>query len=153
MNHETHRPLAAITVAGLIWHEHRFLMVEELIEGVVKLNQPAGHVEPGETLIDAVIREVREETRYRFHPQALLGIYHRNPTQGSRILRVAICGRIDPEPDQEALDPDIRAVHFLTPDEIKRRQNDLRSPFVQHCIDDFLSGQQFPLAALNTLIG
>ncbi|ANJ67158.1 hypothetical protein A9404_06965 [Halothiobacillus diazotrophicus] len=145
----SHRPLSAVTVAGMIWHEQRFLMVEERIDGRVRLNQPAGHVEPGETLIEAVIREVREETRHAFHPEALLGIYHSNPSEGARILRVAICGHVDPEPDSGALDPDILAARFFTHDEIRARRADLRSPFVERCIDDFLAGQRFPLSVLN----
>lgn len=151
MNHASHRPLSAITVAAMIWHDQRFLMVEERIDGFIRLNQPAGHVEPGETLLEAVVREVREETRYTFHPKTLLGIYHSNPSEGPRILRVAICGSVDPEPDQAPLDPDILAASFFSIDEIQARGADLRSPFVQRCIDDFLNGQRFPLAVLNTL--
>jgi phosphatase NudJ len=149
MNHASHRPLSAITVAAMIWHDQRFLMVEEQIDGHVRLNQPAGHVEPGETLLEAVVREVREETRYTFHPKTLLGIYHSNPSEGPRILRVAICGMV--EPDCAPLDPDILTAGFFSTDEIRARRADLRSPFVQRCIDDFLNGQRFPLAVLNTL--
>lgn len=151
MNIPTQRPLAAITVAAMIWQDQRFLMVEERIDGRIRLNQPAGHVEPGETLIEAVVREVREETRFAFRPEHLLGIYHSNPGDGPRILRVAICGSVDPEPDQAPLDPDILSAGFIGTDEIRARRTDLRSPFVERCIDDFLNGQRFPLAALHTL--
>jgi len=154
MNPITHRPLSAITVAGIIFHEQRFLLVEELIEGQIKLNQPAGHVEPGENLIEAVKREVLEETRHHFHPEALLGIYHNNPVTGHRIMRVAIIGSVDPVPDTSlTLDAAILSTQWLTPDEITARKADLRSPFVTHCIHDFLEGKRFDLDVLYSLIG
>lgn len=151
MNPITHRPLSAITVAGIIFYKQRFLLVEELIEGQIKLNQPAGHVEPGESLVEAAKREVLEETRYHFRPEALLGIYHSNPACGPRIMRVAIIGSVDPAPDLSlALDAAIYSIQWLTVDEISTRQADLRSPFVLRCIQDFQQGQRFDLAALHS---
>ena len=154
MNSPILRPLSAITVAGIIFHEQRFLLVEERIEGQIKLNQPAGHVEPGETLIEAARREVWEETCYRFHPEALLGIYHSNPASGHRVMRVAIIGRVDPSPDRSVrLDPAIHSIQWLTADEIRARQADLRSPFVMRCIEAFQQGKRFDLDALHSLTG
>ncbi len=153
MNVQPERPLSAITVAGIVYRNHQFLMVEERIAHQNKLNQPAGHVEPGESLLCAVQREVLEETRYRFHPEAVLGIYHNNPPDGRRILRVAIIGAVEPEPDQAALDTGILAVHWLSPDEIAARQSELRSPFVARCIQDYLRGQRFDLALLHSITG
>lgn len=154
MNPITHRPLSAITVAGIIYREQRFLLVEELIEGQIKINQPAGHVEPGEDLIEAVKREVLEETRHRFYPEALLGIYHSNPATGHRIMRVAIIGNVDSTPDETlTLDAAILSTQWLTADEITARQAELRSPFVTRCIHDFHQGKRFDLAALHSLTG
>jgi len=154
MNPITHRPLSAITVAGIIYREQRFLLVEELIEGQIKLNQPAGHVEPGENLIEAAKREVLEETRHHFHPEALLGVYHNNPAAGHRILRIALIGSVDSTPDLSlTLDAAIHSVQWLTSDEISARQADLRSPFVTRCIHDFQQGKRFDLDALHSLTG
>jgi 8-oxo-dGTP pyrophosphatase MutT (NUDIX family) len=153
MNAQPERPLSAITVAGIVYRNRQFLMVEERIANENKLNQPAGHVEPGESLLCAVQREVLEETRYRFHPESVLGIYHSNPPAGRRILRVAIIGRVEPEPDQAALDTGILAVHWLTPEMIAARQNEMRSPFVTRCIQDYLRGQRFDLALLQSITG
>jgi len=154
MNPITPRPLSAITVAGIIFHEQRFLLVEELIEGHIKLNQPAGHVEPGENLIEAVKREVLEETCHHFQPEALLGIYHNNPTAGHRIMRVAVIGSVDPDPDPGCtLDEAILSTQWLTPDEITVRQDALRSPFVSLCIRDFMQGKYFDLNVLHSLTG
>lgn len=154
MSSTTHRPLSAVTVAGIIVRDQRFLMVEELIEGQMKLNQPAGHVEPGESLIEATRREVREETRYTFHPEALLGIYHNNLSTGNRIMRVAIIGRVDGAPDPTlTLDPDIHATHWLTVEEIMNRKSTWRSPFVALCIQDFLQGKRFDLDVLHSITG
>ncbi|MBD3817009.1 MAG: NUDIX hydrolase [Halothiobacillus sp.] len=154
MNPITHRPLSAITVAGIIFREQRFLLVEELIEGEIKLNQPAGHVEPGESLVEAAKREVLEETRYHFSPEALLGIYHSNPACGPRIMRVAIIGSVDPAPDPSlTLDAGIISTQWLSADEISARREDLRSPFVTRCIDDFLQGNRFDLDVLHSFTG
>ncbi|OZB37138.1 MAG: hypothetical protein B7X35_05245 [Halothiobacillus sp. 14-56-357] len=154
MNPITHRPLSAITVAGIIFREERFLLVKELIEGQIKLNQPAGHVEPGESLIEAVKREVLEETRYHFHPEALLGVYHHNPAAGHRIMRIAIIGSVDPSPDLSLpLDAAIHSTEWRTAEEIIARQAELRSPFVLSCIEDFQQGQCFDLAVLHSLTG
>lgn len=154
MNPTTQRPLSAITVAGIIFHEQRFLLVEERIEGRIKLNQPAGHVEPGETLIEAAKREVREETRHHFQPESVLGVYHSNPVAGHRVMRVAIIGRIDPKPaPSSTLDAAILSTQWLTADEIFARKTQLRSPFVWRCIRDFLDAKRFDLDVLHSLTG
>lgn len=153
MNAQTERPLSAITVAGIVYRNHQFLMVEERIANLNKLNQPAGHVEPGESILSAVQREVLEETRYGFHPESVLGIYHSNPPDGRRILRIAIIGSVESEPDQAPLDRGIIAVHWLTAHAIAARHSELRSPFVTQCIHDYLHGQRFDLALLHSITG
>ena len=145
------RPLSAITVAGIIPREGRFLLVEEWVGGARWFNQPAGHVEPGESLIDAVIREVLEETRRPFTPEALLGIYHQNATVGRRILRVAIIGSVG-EADQQPLDDGILGTHWLTPADLDQPNHPPRSPFVQRCIHDFLAGQRHDVSLLHSLL-
>jgi len=146
------RPLSAITVAGIIHRDDRFLMVEERIDGALLINQPAGHVEPGETILEAAIREVREETRYHFVPEALLGVYHANPTDGRRYLRVAVIGDVVGEPDDEPYDDGIVSARFMSREEINADYADRhRSDFVAGNIADYLAGQRFPLDILHTL--
>src|SRR5688572_19968282 len=92
----------AAVVERVIERERRYLMVEELISGRLVLNQPAGHLEEGEGLIEAVIRETREETAWRLQPEALVGVYlWRNPQNQRSFLRFAFCGSVsDHQPDQ-----------------------------------------------------
>ncbi len=145
------RPLSAITVAGIIHRNGQFLLVEESVNGKRVYNQPAGHVEPGESLLAAVIREVREETRYPFVPEALLGIYHQNAANGRRILRVAVTGSVG-TPDNLPLDTGILGTHWLTRDALDTPAFPPRSPFVRRCIDDFLAGQRHALSVLHSLL-
>jgi 8-oxo-dGTP pyrophosphatase MutT (NUDIX family) len=141
----------AVTVAAIIERDGRFLFVEEEADGRRVLNQPAGHLDPGESLVAAVAREVLEETAHRFRPTALLGVYrwHYAP-QDVTFLRFAFCGEAlgaDPAP---ALDPEIVALHWLTPQELSARRTMHRSPLVERCVADYLAGKRFPLAALSS---
>lgn len=147
------RPLASVTVAGIVERDGSFLMVEERINGTLLINQPAGHVEPGETILEAVVREVLEETRYHFRPEALLGVYHANPPSGRRYLRIAIIGDVEGEPDGAAYDDGIEVARFMMPDEIHGRYAGRhRSDFVASNIADHQRGQRFPLDVLHTLL-
>src|SRR3954453_23468322 len=93
-----------VTVAAIVERERRFLMVEERIEGRLVLNQPAGHLEDRETLLDAVIRETREETAWRLTPEAVIGTYlWRNPENERTFLRFAFCGSVDDHAAAQAL--------------------------------------------------
>ncbi|HJS89720.1 MAG TPA: NUDIX hydrolase [Steroidobacteraceae bacterium] len=140
-----------ITVAAVTETDGRFLVVEERIERRLVINQPAGHVEPGETLLEAVIREVREETAWRFKADELLGVYlWRHPGTGRTTKRFAFTGRVCEQSDQP-LDHGIVGTHWLTRAELKRREPQLRSPLVLRCIDDYLAGQRQPLAAAADL--
>lgn len=151
MEHSTDRPLVSLTVAGIARRGNEYLFVEERIRGQRYLNQPAGHVEPGETLLEAVIREVREETRFGFEPTGLLGIYHDNPGQGRRILRVAIVGEIDEEPDDEPLDTGIIAARFMDRATLENADIPHRSPFVTAAVRDFEQGRRYPLDLLHSI--
>src|SRR5215831_13241781 len=104
-----------ITVAAIAETDGRFLLVEERINRRLLFNQPAGHVEPGETLLAAVVRETREESAWRFHPQALLGAYlWRNPGTGRFFLRFAFTGWVSDRDAAQRLDRGIVATHWLT---------------------------------------
>ena len=104
-----------VTVAAVVEREGRFLMVEELISGRLVLNQPAGHLEDRESLIEAAIRETREETAWRFHPEALVGIYlWRNPDNERTFLRFAFCGTVDQHDSAQPLDTGIQRALWLS---------------------------------------
>jgi len=143
-----------VTVAVVAEQHQRFLMVEEDVRGVVRFNQPAGHLEDKESLVDAVIRECLEETAWRFQPDALVGIYRwRNSRNGDTYLRVTFCGHcVSTEPNRE-LDQDIVAAHWLTLDEIQSLSDQLRSPLVLQSIHDYLHGKRYPLDVLVDLHG
>ncbi|WP_410473543.1 NUDIX domain-containing protein [Guyparkeria sp. TX1] len=151
MEHSTDRPQVSLTVAGIARRDDEYLIVEERIRGQRYLNQPAGHVEPGETLLEAVIREVREESRFAFEPTELLGLYHDNPHQGRRVLRVAIIGEINEAPDDEPLDDGILAAHFMSRAALERTTIPHRSPFVTAAIRDFEQGRRYPLDLLHSI--
>lgn len=138
-----------VTVAALLERDGHFLMVEERVAGKLVYNQPAGHLEDGEGLVAAVVRETLEETAWHFQPAALCGIYRwRHPQKQDTYLRVAIAGEgLYHEPERE-LDADIERVLWLTPDEIRARSNSLRSPMVLRCLDDYLAGSSAPLTLL-----
>jgi 8-oxo-dGTP pyrophosphatase MutT (NUDIX family) len=141
-----------LTVAAVVQRDDRFLIVEERIQGSLVLNQPAGHVEDGESLIEAVVRETLEETAWKLVPRHLLGLYlWRNPANGASILRVAITGEVTGHDPARVLDEGIIATHWMTRAALLARPSRLRSPLVMHCIDDFLAGQRHDLGALNYL--
>ena len=136
-----------VTVAALVEQSGRFLVVEERIKGHAVFNQPAGHVEMGETLAEAVAREAREETAWRFTPQHLVGIYLLGGAgaRGRSILRFAFSGTADDHDSTQPLDRGILRTHWLTRAELLERQPRLRSPLVLRCIDDYLAGRRHPL--------
>ena len=140
------------TVAAVIEQQGRFLMVEEDSEGSIVYNQPAGHLDPNESLIEAVIRETREETAWSFTPQALVGIYRWvQPETDRTYLRVAFAGNCDDHrPDLPLDDGIIRAV-WMDREQLVAEKHKLRSPLVLKCIDDYLNGQLYPLDILSDL--
>ena len=139
----------SVTVAAVIERGGRFLLVEELANGLRVLNQPAGHLDAGESLAQAVAREVLEETAHRFEPAALVGIYrwHYAP-EDVTFLRFCFSGKILNIEERE-LDREILALHWLTPAELKDKASMHRSPLVQRCVEDYLAGRRFPLAVLS----
>jgi 8-oxo-dGTP pyrophosphatase MutT (NUDIX family) len=139
-----------VVVAAIVEREGRFLLVEERADGAVVLNQPAGHLDEGETLIDAVRRETMEETAWHIEPQALLGVYRwPHPTKQITYLRFAFVARALGEEPGRALDHDIIRAVWMTPDEIRAARARHRSPQVERCLNDYLAGQRFPLGLLQ----
>jgi 8-oxo-dGTP pyrophosphatase MutT (NUDIX family) len=140
-----------LTVAAIVQREDgRFLIVEERIGPAILFNQPAGHVEDGESIPEAVIRETLEETAWHFVPQHLVGLYlWRNPLNGRSILRVAFCGEARTHETGRALDRGILAAHWMTREALVAQPARLRSPLVLQCIDDYLAGRRFDLSALS----
>jgi phosphatase NudJ len=139
----------AVTVAAIIERQGHFLMVEET-DGVHPervLNQPAGHVDPGESVLAAVVRETWEETGLTFEPRHLIGVYHLQARNGLDYLRICFCGTVPEGAQAKPQDPQILDCHWLTRDEIVRRGP--RSSAVLHCIDDYLAGRRLPLEAVG----
>ena len=141
-----------ITVAAVAEADGRFLVVEERISRRLVFNQPAGHVERGETLLEAVVREVREETAWRFEPQAFIGVYvWRNPASGRSTMRFAFTGTVADHDAAQTLDRGIVRTHWLSRSELMEREPQLRSPLVMRCIEDYLGGPHKPLASVGAL--
>ena len=142
-----------VTVAAVIEREGRFLMVEEYVGQSLVINQPAGHLEPNESLIEATIRETLEETAWRFEPEAVCGVYlWRHPERDVTYLRVAFAGRVTEQLQERSLDQGIQQALWLSRDELRQRSTELRSPLVLRCIDDYLSGNRYPLELLTHLV-
>src|SRR5262245_17983923 len=125
-----------VTVAAIVERDGLFLLVEEHIGPRLVLNQPAGHLEDGETLVEAVIRETLEESAWHFAPQHLVGIYlWKHPDFGKSFLRVALCGSVTHHEPQRKLDRGIERALWLTRDQIVAKSARLRSPLVLRCVD------------------
>lgn len=138
-----------VTVAAVVECDGRFLLVEEETANGLALNQPAGHLEEGESLLQAVTRETLEETGWGFTPQALLGIYRWRSPRGVTYLRFAFVGRLDAHDATRKLDTGIVRTLWLSPGEIEVQRARHRSPQVQHCVEDYLAGARYPLALLH----
>ena len=136
------------TVAAIVERDNTFLIVEELIEGERVFNQPAGHLEDGESLIQAVVREVKEETAWVFKPRAILGIYKwKHPTGHHTHIRTSFIGDVtDHDPAQVLDSPIVSADWYSRTDLLKMN---LRSPMVMRNIDDYLQGREYSLELLN----
>ena len=139
-----------VTVAALVEREGRFLLVEEETDGGLRFNQPAGHLDEGESLVAACIRETLEETAWGFTPTALVGIYQWSRPQGDlTYLRFAFCGELGAHQADRLLDDGILRAVWMTPDEIRGNPDRHRSPLVWQCVSDYLAGRRFPLELLG----
>ncbi|CAE6710385.1 MULTISPECIES: NUDIX hydrolase [Paraburkholderia] len=146
--------LPHVTVAAIVERDGRFLVVEEHTADGLRLNQPAGHLEAGETLLEAVIRETLEETAHPFTPEALVGMYmthfERPGSEGVTYLRFTYCGTSGTADTGRALDPDIVRTLWMSADELRACPERHRTPLVMQCLDDYLAGRRFPLDFVHT---
>ena len=141
-----------ITVASVLEREKQFLFVEERIDGRLVLNQPAGHWEQGESIVQASIRETLEETAWHYKPSYLIGIYHWiHPGSKETYLRFCFAGDLlNYEPDRH-LDDGIEQAIWLDYQQLDERNNDHRSPLVMQCVNDYIKGQRFELTLLQNI--
>ena len=138
-----------VTVAAVIRRDERFLLVEEETAAGLAFNQPAGHLEEGEALIDAVVRETLEETAYHFRPTHLVGIYSwRNPDKELTYLRFAFGGELRGFEAGRRLDDGIVGARWLTFAELEATRERHRSPLVLRCCQDLVAGHAYPLDLL-----
>jgi len=151
----------SVTVAAVIEHEGRFLLVEEHAPDGLRLNNPAGHLEPGESPEQGCTREVLEETAHHFTPTALVGVYLSRFQRGTDVnaratnedityLRFAFCGTLGDFDAGRALDTGIVRTLWMTPDEVRQSAARHRSPLVLRCMEDYLRGQRHPLDLVHT---
>ena len=139
-----------VTVAAVVERDGRFLLVEEHTDRGRLFNQPAGHLDPGESLVHAVARETLEETACTFEPTGLLGVYqYHSEADDVTYIRFAFTGEISRPQPGRALDAGIIRAVWLTPQEIRREAARHRSPLVMRCVDDYLAGRRYPLDVLH----
>lgn len=143
-----------VTVAAIIEQDASFLLVEELNSlGQRVLNQPAGHLEPEESIIEACVRETLEETGWNFAPKELVGIYRWiNPRDGETFIRCSFAGILGDQQSPVPLDKTIIKTHWLSRQEVVDHPAALRSLLVTRCIDDYLEGNRYPLHLIQDVM-
>ena len=137
-----------VTVATIVERDKAFLMVHEHAENGPAINQPAGHLEANESLIEAAKRETLEETGWHVEPEALLGISHLNASNGITYIRFTFIAKAQSQNLHATLDSDIISPLWLSYEEIIARQHELRSPLVLNDIRRYLNGERLPLSTL-----
>ena len=143
----------SVTVAAVIEQDGRFLLVEEHTADGLRLNNPAGHLDPGESPAQGCAREALEETAWHFTPTELVGIYlsrFQRPDTDITYLRFAFCGTLGAFEAQRTLDTGIVRALWMTPDEIRASTARHRSPLVLQCMEDYLRGQRYPMDLVYT---
>lgn len=141
-----------VTVAAVIEQDGKFLLVEEIVEGSLVLNQPAGHIDPLESFTDAVIRETFEETGWQFTPAAITGIFYwKHPQNERQFLRVCYKGEARAPQGEVTLDTDIVRTVWHSLAELEQQASRLRSPLVLTTIQAYLAGKEFPLDLIEHL--
>ena len=145
----------SVTVAAVIERDGKFLLVEEETPEGLKLNNPAGHLDPGESPAEGCAREALEETAHPFTPEALVGVYLSRMQRASTgedvtYLRFAFCGALGPAEAGRALDHGIVRTLWMTPEEIRASAARHRSPLLLRCMEDYLAGHRFPLSLVYT---
>jgi 8-oxo-dGTP pyrophosphatase MutT (NUDIX family) len=145
-------PRPAATVATIVVRDGRFLVVEEQTRAGIRINQPAGHLEAGETLAAAAARETLEETGFRVTPTALVGIYRwQAPETGATFIRFAFAADVITHEPDRALDEGIVRALWLSHDELVAQRARHRSPLVLRCVDDYRAGYRRPLDLVTEL--
>lgn len=138
-----------VTVAAVIERGGKFLLVEEETPQGLRYNQPAGHLERGESLVEAVVRETLEESAYHFVPQHLLGIYRWHSDESdTTYLRFAFTGTVAGHDAERTLDNGIIQALWLSCEEIRASQARHRSPLILRCVEDHIAGKRYPLELL-----
>ncbi|GAA5170812.1 NUDIX hydrolase [Viridibacterium curvum] len=139
-----------VTVAAVVHREGRFLLVEEHTDTGIRLNQPAGHLEEGESLLAACVREALEETGHHVEPTALLGVYQWPRPQGDiTYLRFAFICEVKSFDSTRSLDQGIIGATWLTLTELEEQAGRHRSPLVLQCVQDYVNGRSFPLELIR----
>lgn len=143
----------SVTVAAIIEKDGRFLLVEEETSHGLRLNNPAGHLEPGESPAEGCAREALEETTWEFRPTHMLGVYISRFVKAATgeditYLRFAFTGEIGQPVPGRVLDHGIVRTLWMTPQEIRANAHRLRSPLVLQCLEDYLAGVRYPLSAI-----
>ena len=139
----------SVTVAAIVEREGRFLLVEEKTDDGLMLNQPAGHLEANESLVEGAAREALEETAYEFTPEYLVGVYRwQHPERDLTYLRFAFAGRLGTHHPERTLDTGIVRALWLTAAEVRASRGRHRSPLVVRCIEDYQRGARAPLELL-----
>ena len=133
------------TVATTVYREGKFLLVKERVDGGIVYNQPAGHIETGESIIDAAVRETIEETGCQVRPSELLGITAYHAPNGISYIRISLVAQLLHQDHNAVLDSDIVAAEWLSYHDILALKEQLRSPVVLDDIDHYRSGRVFPL--------
>lgn len=149
----------SVTVAAIIEQDGKFLLVEEHTADGLRLNNPAGHLDPGESPLEGCAREALEETTRLFRPSALVGVYlsrlQRQSAGSTEVedityLRFAFCGELGEAQAGRQFDAGIVRTLWLSPDEIRASTARHRSPLVLRCMEDYLRGQRFPVEMVYT---
>ncbi|MBB5876372.1 NUDIX hydrolase [Xanthomonas sp. 3498] len=138
-----------VTVATVVVRDGRLLQVEEAIAGALVLNQPAGHLEPDESLIEAAVRETLEETGWQVQPTAFIGAYQWKADNGRHYLRFAFAADPVAHDPQRPLDTGIVRALWMTLAELEAAAPRWRSPLVWQVVADFLAGRRYPLDLLR----
>jgi phosphatase NudJ len=143
----------SVTVAAIIEREGRFLLVEEETSGGLRLNNPAGHLDPGESPAEGCAREALEESGWHFRPTHLVGIYlsrfvKKADGEDITYLRFAFCGELGAHEPERPLDEGIVRTVWMTADELRASAERHRSPLLLRCLEDYLAGVRLPLSAV-----
>lgn len=145
----------SVTVAAIVERDGRYLLVEEQTADGLRLNNPAGHLDPGESPQQAVVREALEETARTFTPRALVGVYlsrvwRSDPPSDITYVRIAFSGEVSEPLPGRALDPEIVRTLWMTPEELRANTARHRSPLLMRCVDDHRAGRRHPLELVVT---